>query len=132
LRANGDPPQSIFRKKPVPDVIRDGYRFSEKKMRPPKSRAGHAQRYWYGLMAAGGLLFGLLGDNRPFGTSVLVHPFVIFFVIVAAALLILRVARGRPVPELIPERTLVIGCFVGGISFLAGNWMAAHLPVGWY
>ena len=78
------------------------------------------------------MLFGLLGDNRPFGAGVLAHPFVIFFAIVAAALLILRVARGRPVPELILERALVIGCFVGGIAFLAGNWIAFHIPVGWY
>jgi hypothetical protein len=101
-------------------------------MRPLKSRASRAQLCWYGLMATGGLLFGLLGDSRPFSASVLAHPFVLFFAVVAAALLILRVARGRPVPELIPERALVIGCFVGGIVFLAGNWIAAHVPVGWY
>jgi hypothetical protein len=89
--------------------------------------ANRAQLYWYGLMTAGGLLFGLLGDNRPFGTSVIAHPFVIFFAVVAATLLILRVMSGRPVPELIPERALVIGCFVGGAAFLAGNWIAAHI-----
>src|SRR5262245_62136920 len=83
--------------------------------------ANSAQPWWYGLMAAGGLLFGLLGDNRPLGSSVLAHPLVIFFAVVAAALLILRVARARPVPELIPERALVIGCLVGGAAFLAGN-----------
>jgi hypothetical protein len=36
------------------------------------------------------------------------------------------------VPELIPAPVLVIGCFAGGITFLADNWIAAHLPVGWY
>ena len=92
--------------------------------RPAASRA---QLWWYGLMASGGLLFGLSGDNRPFGTSVLAHPLVIFFAVVAAALMILRVARRRPVPELIPERALVIGCFVGGAAFLAGNWIAAQV-----
>jgi hypothetical protein len=92
--------------------------------RPAASRA---QIWWYTLMAAGGLLFGLLGDNRPFGTGVLAHPFVILFAVVAAALLILRVTSGRPVPELIPERALVIGCFVGGAAFLAGNWIAAQV-----
>jgi hypothetical protein len=101
-------------------------------MTPPiRPAANRAQPFWYGLMAAGGLLFGLLGDKRPFGTSVLAHPFVIFFAVVAAALLTLRVMGGRPVPELIPERALVIGCFVGGAAFLAGNWIASHLPVGW-
>jgi len=88
-----------------------------------------AQPWWYGLMAAGGLAFGLLGDRRPFGTAALAHPLVIFFAVAAAALLVLRMARARPVPELIPERALVIGCFVGGAAFLAGNWFAVYLAV---
>jgi hypothetical protein len=83
----------------------------------------HALAWWYGLMAAGGLAFGLLGDRRPFGAAALAHPLVIFFAVAAAALLVLRVARARPVPELIPERALVIGCFVGGAAFLVGNWI---------
>ena len=78
-------------------------------------------------MALGGFGFGLLGDRRPFGTDVLTHPFVIFFAVVAVALLVLRVAGARPVPELIPERALVAGCPVGAAAFLAGNWAAAHL-----
>lgn len=78
-------------------------------------------------MALGGFGFGLLGDRRPFGTDVLTHPFVIFFAVVAVALLVLRVAGARPVPELIPERALVAGCLVGAAAFLAGNWAAAHL-----
>ena len=48
-------------------------------------------------MALGGFGFGLLGDRRPFGTDVLTHPFVIFFAVVAVALLVLRVAGARPV-----------------------------------
>jgi hypothetical protein len=91
--------------------------------------ASRAQLCWYGLMASGGLLFGVMGDRRPFGTSVLAHPFVLFFAVVAAALLILRVVSGRPVPDLIAERALVIGCFVGGAAFLAGNWIAAHVAL---
>ena len=87
--------------------------------------ARRAQAGWYGLMAAGGLAFGLLGDRRPLGTAALAHPLVLFFAVVAAALLVLRMARARPVPELIPERALVIGCFVGGAAFLVGNWIAA-------
>jgi len=85
----------------------------------------HPARLWYGLMAAGGFAFGLLGDKRPLGTDVLAHPLAIFFAVVAAALLILRIALQRPVPELIPERALVIGCLVGGAAFLLGNWIAA-------
>jgi hypothetical protein len=85
----------------------------------------HPVRLWYGLMAAGGFAFGLLGDKQPFGTDVLAHPLAIFFAVVAAALLLLRIVLQRPIPELIPERALVIGCLVGGATFLIGNWIAA-------
>src|ERR1700730_12272706 len=89
--------------------------------------AGRARSWWFGLMASGGFVFGLSCDRRPFGTDVLAHPLVVFFAVVAAALLILRLACRRPVPELIPERALVIGCLVGAAGFLAGNWVAAHV-----
>jgi hypothetical protein len=91
------------------------------------SRRRRAQAWWYGLMAAGGFGFGLLGDRRPLGTGLLAHPFVLFFIAVAVALLLVRFAGARPVPELIPERALVIGCLLGGALFLVGNWAAAHL-----
>ncbi len=78
-------------------------------------------------MVAGGLAFGLVGDRRPLGTDVLAHPFVVFFIVVAVSLIVLRIARARPVPELIPERALVVGCLVGGGAFLIGNWVATHV-----
>lgn len=84
-------------------------------------------RYWYGAVAAGGLGFGLLGEKRPFGHDILAHPFVVYFFLVAAGLLALRVALRRPVPELIPERALAFGCAAGIALFLAGNFIAAHL-----
>jgi hypothetical protein len=83
--------------------------------------------WWYGLMAAGGLAFGLIGERRPFGGDVLAHPMVIFFTIAAAGLLVLRILLKRPVPELIPERTLLTGCLLGAAGFLAGNWIGVHL-----
>jgi hypothetical protein len=82
---------------------------------------------WYGLVAAGGFAFGLLGQRRPFGSDVLAHPFVVFFVAVGVVLLVLRAVYARPVPELIPERALVIGCVLGAAMFLAANWLVAHL-----
>ena|ERR1700716_4292158 len=94
---------------------------------PARPVAGRAQAWWFGLMTSGGFVFGLTGDRRPFGTDVLAHPLVVFFALVAAALMILRLVCGRPVPELIPERALVIGCLVGSAGFLAGNWVAAHV-----
>jgi hypothetical protein len=96
-------------------------------IRPVASRA---KAWWFGLMASGGFVFGLSGDRRPFGADVLAHPLVVFFALVAAALVALRLARGRPVPELIPERALVIGCVVGAAGFLVGNWVAAHVIAG--
>jgi hypothetical protein len=81
-------------------------------------------------MVAGGFMFGLLGDRRPFGDDMLAHPLLVFFAIVAAALLVLRIALGRPVPELIPERPLIVGCLLGAAAFLAGNFVAARLPTG--
>ena len=96
-------------------------------MRLAPQRPSRALVWWYALMALGGFVFGLLGDRRPFGSDLLAHPLVIFFAIVAAALLVLRVALARPVPEVIPERALLIGCGIGGAAFLAGNWAAAQL-----
>ena len=93
-------------------------------IRPPADRA---QAWWYGLMAAGGVAFGLVGDRRPLGTDVLAHPFVLFFLVVTISLIVLRIARARPVPELIPERALLIGCLAGGAAFLIGNWVATHV-----
>jgi hypothetical protein len=85
------------------------------------------QLWWYGAMAAGGLAFGLIGERRPFGRDVLAHPIVVFFVAAAAALLVLRIVLARPVPELIPERTLIMGCVFGAAAYLVGNWIAVHV-----
>jgi hypothetical protein len=82
--------------------------------------------WWYGLMAVGGLGFGALADRRPFGEGILVHPLVMFFVTVGAALLALRVLAARPVPEVIPDRALITGCVVGLVAFLAGNLLGVH------
>jgi hypothetical protein len=89
--------------------------------------AARIQSWWYGLMLAGGIGFGLIGDQRPFGDDILFHPLVILFAVAAAGLLILRVVMARPAQELIPERTLLIGCILGAGAFLAGNWITIHL-----
>ena len=83
--------------------------------------------WWFGLMSAAGVAFGLFGNDRPFGDDVLEHPLVIFCAVVAIALLLLRFALRRPVPEIIPDRLLLFGCFVGLAAFLIGNWLAVHL-----
>ena len=98
--------------------------------RPPRKRApvsGRILTWWFGLMSAAGVAFGLFGNDRPFGDDVLEHPLVIFCAVVAIALLLLRFALRRPVPEIIPDRLLLFGCFVGLVAFLIGNWLAVNL-----
>jgi hypothetical protein len=90
-------------------------------------RAARAIPLWYGAVGAAGFGFGLIGERRPFGDDLLAHPFVVYFLGVGVALLILRIAGRRPVPEIIPERALLAGCMIGLGLFLAGNFIAAHL-----
>ena len=83
--------------------------------------------WWYGLMAAGGLAFGLFANKQPLGAGILVHPLVLLFILVAAGLLILRAVAARPVPEIIPDRALVYGCTAGLAMFLIGNFFVANI-----
>jgi cytochrome b561 len=85
--------------------------------------------WWRGLMIAGGFAFGLLADRRPFGETFLGHPIVVFAGIAGLGLLILRVVLRRPVPEIIPERAIVVGFLSGIAAFLVGNWIGVHLIV---
>ena len=97
------------------------------KTRIGMKRGGSLLGYWYGAVCVVGLGFGLLGERRPFGQNILAHPFIVYAFLVAAGLLVLRVVRQRPVPELIPERALGLGCAAGVALFLAGNFIAAHV-----
>ncbi len=91
------------------------------------NRSGWLLGYWYGAVCVVGLGFGLLGERRPFGPNILAHPFIVYAFAVTAGLLVLRVVRQQPVPELIPERALGFGCAAGVALFLAGNFIAVHL-----
>lgn len=99
---------------------------------PPRAPApgdrSRAVNWWFGLVGLGGFAFGLIGERRPFGTSLFAHPLVAFCITAGVALLLLRVVLARPVPEVIPDRSLLIGCCVGLALFLAGNFVAAHAP----
>ena len=81
-------------------------------------------------MLAGGLGFGLIGERRPFGQDMLAHPLVVYFAAAAVGLLVLRAVLSRPVPEVIPERTLVSGCLLGVVAFLAGNFINTYVLAG--
>ena len=83
--------------------------------------------WWFGLMSIVGVAFGAFSEDRPFGDNVLAHPLIIFFAVVAAGLLGVRVALRRPVPEIISDRLLLVGCLVGLIAFLISNWLAVNL-----
>ena len=83
--------------------------------------------WWYAIMAAGGVGFGLVGERRPFGDGFFAQPLVAFFILVGVALVAVRIVRARPVPEVIPERALLIGCFIGLAAFLTGNFVGVHV-----
>jgi hypothetical protein len=93
---------------------------------PKRSSLPRAQIYWFGAMLIGGFAFGLIGERRPLGDDIFAHPLVLFFMTAMVGLLVMRAALARPVPEVIPERPLLLGCFAGLAAFLAGNWIAAH------
>jgi hypothetical protein len=78
-------------------------------------------------MVLGGIGFGLLSDRRPFGEAILVHPLVMFFILVGLGLIALRVLLARPVPDVISDRALIAGCIVGLVAFLFGNFLGAHM-----
>ena len=73
-----------------------------------------------------GFGFGLFADRRPFGNDILLHPLVLFFILAGLCLLMLRVVLARPVPEVIPDRALMLGCALGLAMFLIGNFAAAN------
>ena len=82
---------------------------------------------WYGLMGFVGFGFGLFADRRPFGNDILLHPLMVFFILVGLSLLMLRVFLARPVPEVIPDRALMLGCALGLAMFLVGNFVVAQI-----
>ena len=82
---------------------------------------------WRLAMIAGGFLFGVYADRRPFGESFLAHPIVVYAAVAGLGLLVLRVALRRPVPEVIPERAIMVGFLLGIAAFLIGNFVGVHL-----
>lgn len=95
-----------------------------------KGVLSRAHMWWFGLMTIGGMFFGLVSPRRPFGDDVLAQPLVIFAAVVAAGLIVVRIVLARPVPEVIPERMLLIGIGVGVVAYLAGNFAAVHFLRG--
>ena len=94
---------------------------------PPKRVSGRILTWWFGLMSAAGVGSGLFADKRPFGDDGLGYRLLIVCVAVVVALLALRVALRRPLPDLIRDRLLLFGGFVGLAAFLVGHWLAVNL-----
>jgi hypothetical protein len=96
----------------------------------PRRPALNSQRIltiWFAMMAVAGAAFGVSAKDQSFGDDVLLHPVVIMFACVGAALIAIRFALRRPVTDVIPDRLLLAGCVVGIVAFLIGNWLAFHL-----
>jgi hypothetical protein len=89
--------------------------------------SAHILTWWFGLMALGGVGFGLVAERRPFGNGVLAYPLVVFFACVAVVLLTMRLLYAKPVPQVISERYLAAGCVIGAACFLIGNWFGVNL-----
>lgn len=101
-------------------------------MRAKRTPLPRAVRLWFAAAGASGFLFGLFADRRPLGDDLFAHPVFLYAACLAAGLIVLRLKAGRPVPELIPDRYLVLGCLLGLALFLAGNfagvrWLAPLL-----
>ena len=79
------------------------------------------QASWYGLMVAE-------ADRSAKTCSHILWPS--NFAVAAAGLLVLRTVLARPVPGVIPERTLVSGCLLGAATFLAGNFINTSVIAG--
>jgi hypothetical protein len=94
---------------------------------PPVPVSPHLLTWWFGLMAAGGVGFGLYTDERPFGNGVLAHPLVVFLACAVAGLLTLRFLHARPVLQLISARCLAVGVAIGIACFFIGTWFGVHL-----
>jgi hypothetical protein len=91
----------------------------------------HLLTWWFGLLAAGGVGFGLFADEHPFGRGILAHPLALFAACVAAVLLTLRFLHDRPLLHLISMRSLAAGAGIALACYCLGLWFGAslmHLP----
>ncbi len=94
---------------------------------PPVPVSRHLLTWWFGLIALGGVGFGVYADERPFGNGLLGHPLIVFFAFVIAGLLTLRFLHARPVLELISAAHLAIGAAIAIACFFVGDWFGANL-----
>jgi hypothetical protein len=85
-----------------------------------------ALSWWLGLMALGGMMFGMYGAQRPFGGGDITHPAFVYGGLAVVGVLILRFAGDRP---LVSDRALIAGVVIGIASYLLGVWFGTELLV---
>ena len=94
---------------------------------PPVPVSPRLLTWWFGLMAAGGVGFGVYADERPFGDGALAHPLVVFLACAVAGLLTLRFLHARSLLKLISARCLAAGIVIGIACFFIGRWFGVNL-----
>jgi hypothetical protein len=94
---------------------------------PPVPISPHLLTGWFGLMAVGGVGFGLFANQQPFGGGVLGHPLVVLFAVAAAGLLTLRFLHARPVTEVLSMHSIALGGVIAVVCFFVGNWFGVNL-----
>jgi hypothetical protein len=87
----------------------------------------HLLTWWFGLLATGGVGFGLYADDHPFGRGVLAHPLAVFAACVVAALLTLRFLHARPLLQVISARSIAAGVVIAITCYFLGAWFGASL-----
>ena len=94
---------------------------------PPVPVSPHLMTWWFGLMAIGGVGFGVYAEERPFGHGVLAYPLFVLLAFAAAGLLTLRFLHARPLLKLISRGNLAAGIAIGIACFFIGNWFGISL-----
>jgi hypothetical protein len=82
--------------------------------------------WWFSLMSIGGLALGLFAKGHPLSEGVLGHPLVIFFALVAAGLLTLRLFYGGLL-KVISVPSLAVGFVIAVACYFVGIWFGVSL-----
>ena len=85
----------------------------------------HLLTGWFSAMALGALALGVI-DRQPAGKDVFSH-LSMFFAVVAAGVIMLKLVHGRPLRDVISPISLAGGCIVAIACYFIGGWFAVNL-----